>query len=92
LRAAALGATKPAWKKFLQPHVERLHGTGFDYEEGDGSFFFPVRIETEALAQAVVDDTLELALAPLRLALDQLLKAKPQFDAVLRDAKSQFGV
>jgi len=86
----SLGAAKPRWKKFVQPYVERIRKTAFTYEEGSGLFFMPIRIEVEALAAAIVDDTIEEALQPFCKALNLLLTAKPEFDALLQSAKVSF--
>jgi hypothetical protein len=86
---AELGATKPKWKKFVQAYVQRIGKAGFTYEES-GLFFRPVRVETEKLAVAVEEDTVDAVLEPVRKALDQLLVAKPEFDAMLKSAKKHF--
>jgi hypothetical protein len=86
----SLGATRPKWKRFVQPYVERIRKTAFTYEEGSGLFFMPIRIEVEALAASIVDDTIEVALQPFSAALNRLLAAKPEFDALLQGAKASF--
>jgi hypothetical protein len=85
-----VGAPKLKWKKFAQAHVQRIGKAGFTYEES-GLFFKPVRVETEKVAAAVGEEiAVEVALAPVREALGQLLVAKPEFDAMLKSAKKFF--
>ena len=89
----ALGANKTKWRKFIQPHVEHIRKTGFEYEEESGLFFIPVRVEAEILAAAIEEDNIEEALEPfLRTTLDRLLSAKPEFDVMLDSAKKHFSV
>jgi hypothetical protein len=86
----SLGATKPRWKRFLQEHREHLNQvrkTAFAYEEGSGLFFMPIRVEVEALAAAIIDNTIDEALKPFCIGLDRLLTAKPGFDALRQSAK-----
>lgn len=86
----ALGATKPKWKRFVQPYVQSIRKVGFEYEDGSGLFFIPVRVDAEKLASVIEENNIEEALQPVRAALDRLLSAKPQFDGMLKDAKKQF--
>lgn len=89
--AEALGVTKPKWKKFVQVHIQRIvEKTGFTYEDSTGCFFNPLRVDSEKLAVAIEEDAAEDALQPIRDALDQLLAATPEFDALLKDAKKHF--
>jgi hypothetical protein len=54
-------------------------------------FFTPVRVEAETLAAAIEEDAVESALEPpFQQALDKLLAAKPEFDAMLEAAKKYF--
>jgi hypothetical protein len=90
-----LGAKKPKWKKFVNDAagnwVERVRKVGFTYDEGSGLFFIPVRAEAETLATAIEEDAIESALElPFQQALDKLLAAKPEFDAMLERAKKDF--
>jgi hypothetical protein len=74
------------WRKVVgqqQEIVARLRALGFDYQEAEGSFFLPVRVDQSALAQAVGDESPELALAPFTNALQVCINAKADFDALL---------
>lgn len=85
-----LAVTKSGWKKFIQPHIERLCAAGFTYEQGDGSFFLQVIIEAEALAQAFENDNFEKALKPFRDGMNRLFDARSEFDLVLDAARRAF--
>jgi hypothetical protein len=66
-----------------QTIIARLRASGFDYQEREGSFFLPVRVDQSALAQAAGDESLEFALSPFSDALQDCINAKPDFDALL---------
>jgi len=90
-----LGAKKSKWKRFINDAagnwIERVRKAGFTYDEGSGFFLMPVRVEAETLAAAIEEDAVESALEPpFQQALDKLLAAKPEFDAMLEAAKKYF--
>jgi hypothetical protein len=90
-----LGATKTKWKRFVNDAagdwVNRIRKVGFTYDEGTGLFFMPVRVEAETLAAAIEEDAVEGALKPsFQQALDKLLAAQPEFNAMLEGAKTYF--
>jgi hypothetical protein len=86
----ALGTTRPKWKKFIQGQIQRINKkTDFSYED-TGNFFRPIQVETEKLAAAVEGDAIDMALQPIRDALDRLLIAEAEFDAILKSAKKEF--
>ena len=72
--------------------LDRAYTEGrFSYDEGSGLFFMPVRVDGEALAAAIEEDAIENAIDPVfQQALDNLLAAKPEFDAMLEGAKKYF--
>ncbi len=78
------------WKQFVRSYIERLQGKGFTYDEESGLFFLPVRVDREALALAIENETIEDALEPLKKALDLCLGAKAIFDEMLATARIQF--
>lgn len=74
------------WRNLVgqqQAIIAKLRALGFDYEEREGSFFLPVRVDQSALAQAAGDESLDLALTPLSDGLQVCINAKPDFDALL---------
>jgi hypothetical protein len=78
---------KRAWRRVVgqqQQIIAKLRARGFDYQEAEGSFFLPVRVDQSALTQAVGDESPELALAPFTDALQACTNAKPDFDALLK--------
>jgi hypothetical protein len=77
---------KVKWRKEVgkqQEIIAKLRSRGFDYQETEGSFFLQVLIAQSALAQAVGEESPELALAPFADALQTCIDAKPDFDALL---------
>jgi hypothetical protein len=81
---------KKRWKIAVgqqQDIIARLQARRFEYEQADASFFLPVRVDQGALAQAVADESPELALAPYNDALQTCVDAKPDFDALLAATK-----
>lgn len=89
-RDEGIDATKRKWKDFAQQWADRIRKMGFIIEES-GLFFIPVQIDATVLAGAMIGDTsFEVALRPLSDALDRLLTAKPEFDAMLKSAKKTF--
>jgi hypothetical protein len=80
-----------AWRKLVSEEtklISTLRAKGFEYEEGDGSFYLPVKVDQAALAAALAAETPVEALGPLRKALQTLVDAKPDFDALLRATAS----
>ena len=76
-------ANKRAWRRHLaeQPGIiSRLRSRGFEYHETLGSFFLPIRLESEALANAMGDEAPEAALAPFSDGLRRCLDAVGDFD------------
>ena len=65
-----------------------MRANGFEYEENACRFFLPVKVDQKELANAVAEETPVIALEPLRKALQMLLDAKPDFDALLRATAS----
>lgn len=82
--------TRPKWKQFVRPYIEKVLATGFTYDESRGLFFLPVRVELQSLAQAIETEAIEDALQSIDLALNACLAAKPIFDEILSTAKAQF--
>ncbi len=66
-----------------QAIIAKLRTHGFAFQEREGSFFLPVRVDQSVLAQAVAEESPELALTPFTDALQVCLDAKPVFDALL---------
>lgn len=83
---------KGKWKQFVQPWKDRICKTGFAYEDGEGLFSIPVRVDAEQLASAIEQDNMSDALEPFVKALDKLLAAKPTFDKMLEEAKREFAL
>ena len=82
---------KRAWRRLVgeqSSEVGALRAKGFEYEEGEGSFYLPVQVLQAELAEAVQDETPRNALGPLREKLRALIEAKPEFDALLRATAS----
>jgi hypothetical protein len=86
-RDQGLTAPKRAWKNFAQGWAERIGKTQFTCEDS-GLFFMPVQIPFDALATGIENDSLQEALQPFAKALDSLLSAKSEFDAMLKDASA----
>lgn len=87
-----LNAKKPDWKKFVKSYIAKIKNVGFSYEDKTALFSSaPIIISSDQLAKAIVDDTLEQALGPLRTALDNLIRAEPVFDDMIREARKEFG-
>lgn len=77
------------WKAFAAKHVADLKGAGFNYDEGSGGFFIPIKMDAEQVADAVESNTFEDALRPVVYdALDRCFQAKGRFDKILKAAKS----
>ena len=77
---------KRRWRNMVcqqQAIIATLRARGFIYEESEGLFFLPVRINQSELAQAVGDESPELALAPFTETLEVCFNAKFDFDALL---------
>jgi hypothetical protein len=78
------------WRKAVGQQtsvIEPLRARGFEYQESEGSFFLPIHVDQAALAQAVGDESPELALAPFTNVLQSCADAKPDFDALLAATK-----
>lgn len=78
--------SKRAWRKALATQVElisSLRVRGFEYEEAEGTFLLPVRIDFAQLSEALRDENPEKGLEGLNQALQKLINAKPEFDALL---------
>ena len=74
------------WKNMVgqqQTIIGNLRARNFVYEESEGSFYLPVRIDQSELAQAVGNESPELALAPFMEALEACFEAKSDFDNLL---------
>ena len=87
LRWTRNDVAKRAWRRVVgqqQQIIAKLRARGFDYQEAEGSFFLPVRVDQSALTQAVGDESPELALAPFSDALQACINAKSDFDALLQ--------
>jgi hypothetical protein len=86
-----LGATKSAWRKFIRDqikYVEAIGRRGFVVEDS-GLFFVELKVDANKLADAIQEENFETAFKPLQAVLDQLVAAKPQFDALLNVAKKE---
>lgn len=79
--------TKARWKRAVAENtalIEAARKLGFSYAEKDGSFFLPVVIDVNRLAEAMAEESPEQALQPFEEAFNKLVQAKPVFDK-LRD-------
>lgn len=75
-----------AWRRSVGQQsnlIAKLRATGFVYEERQGSFFFPILIKQNELAQAMGEESPEMALDPFSKALETCLSAKAEFDSLL---------
>jgi hypothetical protein len=91
-REAGLGIKKKKlWIPLAAEHANKgsARALGFDYEEGDGTFFKALVIDKEALAKAIEEDDFAEALKPLRDALDVLPDAVADFQPLIDKAKAQ---
>lgn len=71
--------------------VSNLRKHGFVYEDSEAGFFLPVLVDQSALADALADESPEMAFEPFVDALQVCLAAKPDFDALLAAAASTNG-
>ena len=62
--------------------------TAFTAEE-KGSFYMPLKLDVATLAAAVRDESIEDALGPVRQALDNIIAAKPAFDAIINKLRAE---
>ncbi|WP_058553363.1 hypothetical protein [Thiohalocapsa sp. ML1] len=90
---ADLGAGKPAWKRFArefhQAHPE-IEKSGFEYNDKDGSWFLPFKVQAKALAEAYANDALDDAMEPLRDALERVGSVYPTFAELVEAGKRKF--
>jgi hypothetical protein len=78
------------WRNFIRDRVEEvIRETGFDHER-DGTFFLPVKLDAESVANAIEQDAIEDALGPFRAALEKLHQSEPAFTRILEAAKLHF--
>jgi hypothetical protein len=82
---------KKAWRKLVGEQsdlITALRAKGFEYQEISGSFCLPVKIDQAALVAALKEETPVEAMEPLKTALQKLIDAKPDFDALLLSTAS----
>jgi hypothetical protein len=82
-KAASLA--KKDWKALAQRHqndTPQLSQAGFRFNDKEGVWTLPVRIDAETLAQAIEEDDIASALEPLRAALETLGKTAVHLDAL----------
>lgn len=78
--------TKTVWRKILVDHprvVEDLRALGFVIELREGWIDYPVTLDPDALARAFEANDFSEASAPLKLAIDKAVEAKPLFDTLV---------
>lgn len=78
---------KLRWRKTVGANstlIANLRGLGFSYDEKNGSFFLPVIIDPSAMSDALAQETPQLALQPLKDALDTLVRSQAKFDELLQ--------
>lgn len=78
---------KLRWRKSVGANttlIADLRGLGFNYDEKSGSFFLPVIIEPSAMSDALAQETPQLALQPMKDALDTLVRSQAKFDELLQ--------
>ena len=90
-RGKGLEIKKKLWKHLSAEHANKgsARALGFDYEEGDGTFFKPLVIDKEALAKAIEEDDFDEALTPLIDALNALREAVSVFQPLINTAKAR---
>ena len=74
-----------AWRRYLtgqQETIARLRSRGFEFHEALGNFFLPIRLDVEALANAVEMESPESALAPFEDGLRRCIDAVGDFEAL----------
>ena len=79
-------AKRKSWRKQVSEQVDiiaRLRSRGFEFQESTGTFFMPFRIDKDALASAVGEESPELAMAPFDMAVQSCISAKADFDALI---------
>ncbi|MBO9127947.1 MULTISPECIES: hypothetical protein [unclassified Rhizobium] len=74
---------KTAWKKFLQRNGSKLADTRFIFDD-EPSFFLPVKVEKQTLADGAEEENFEAAMAPFVEAFDYIKSIVARFDE-LRD-------
>lgn len=82
---------KNKWKSFMMTQAKLIidiRERGFTYEEGEGLFFLPIKLEISNLIAAVLEDDLDPAMSPLQSALDCLQNSRPLFDALIKNSES----
>jgi hypothetical protein len=88
-----LGAGRAAWKKnastFHQAHPE-IEKSGFEYNDKNGSWFLPFKVEAKALAEAYANDALDDVMEPLRDALERVGSVFPIFAELVEAGKRKF--
>lgn len=80
------GLAKKDWKALAQEHqakTPQLHQAGFRFDDKEGVWALPVRVDAEKLAQAVEEDDIASALEPLRVALETLGRIVDLWDALV---------
>lgn len=86
-----LEMSKGVWKKFaFQQHGKRpdLAKLGFRYEEKNGSWFIPLLVDENRLADAYAEEDMESVLEPaIKRCLNCILQALPEFNSIIEEAK-----
>jgi hypothetical protein len=80
------GINMKTWKKFLQPEIPAIENLGFRYQEKSGTFFVPIIISQNGLAEAIEGDNIEDALAPVLDALKIIEQGWKSLDGLFRRA------
>lgn len=82
---------KVPWKKFLKAKGNQFAAAGFILDD-EPSLFLPIRVDVTTLAAAVREEKIEDGLQALRDSLDTLRRSRPQFDALIAEAKQTQGI
>lgn len=85
------GGSKRAWNSYvgtLSELAQKLGKLGWTHE-GKGTFFLPVTLPADRLADAWDSEDWSEALAPLVVALDALKDAMPVFNTIIAGAKQK---
>jgi hypothetical protein len=81
-----LVSTKGRWRRLLRDRtavINALQENGFSYEESEGSFYLPFRLDKDELVKAFRDEAPANALGPLRAALQTILNSKDDFEKLM---------
>ena len=81
---------KSGWKPVARKHAPKLSKSHFILDEGT-NFFFPVRVDSAALGEAVADGRIEEGLQTFEAALDHLVACHRMFDSIMRAGEKAAG-